>query len=87
MKISAHRDPRFSFDPDGANSIVPVYRYIKNAWNLRQSRPGVGVEEVARSNSRHESHIRDFDHFSLFDAPVMVLTNDLALARNRERIG
>ena len=28
---SGLRDARFSFDPNGANSIASVYRYIKKA--------------------------------------------------------
>jgi hypothetical protein len=32
--ISALRDLRFPSDPNGANSITSVYRYIRNAWNL-----------------------------------------------------
>ena len=33
---SALRDLRSSSDPNGVNSIVLVYRYIRKAWNLRR---------------------------------------------------
>ena len=35
LTISALRDLRFCSDPNAANSIAPVYRYIRKAWNLR----------------------------------------------------
>jgi hypothetical protein len=88
MMISALRDLRFSSDPNGANSITSVYRYIRNAWNLRQRQRKASLRETPTLHSRQERHVRDFDNLPLFNVFLVLLTTeDLpALTWNSRRV-
>jgi len=85
VTISALRDLRFSSDPNGANSITSVYRYIKNAWKLKKCQRN--ARDILGLHSRYERHVEDFDDLSFFDALLVLFTQDsFILARSVERV-
>ena len=80
--ISGLRELRFSSDPNGANSITSVYRYIRKAWKLWQRKQN--VEQIVGLHSRYKRHIWYLQNLPLFGVLLLVFAT-ITIIRNCER--